>query len=676
MVSTYNIASTSERMRPEVTALFRELADRSPEEREEYYTREGVAEALREEIESLLQYDRPDDSLRGYVDSAQREFVDQTVSNTREATARHAPRRASSLLPDLIGRFAVTKLIGRGGMGEVYLARDPIIDRMVAIKVIGSGLEDDSGRHRLMREARAAGRLHHSNIVSVFEAGEFENRFFIAMEFVPGETLGSIIRRRAAVTLRRRIEMMESACAGLAHAHRAGVVHLDIKPDNLMLDETGVVKVLDFGISRVMQSETRATAHGAGTLRYMSPEQIQGTPLDHRSDVFSLGCSLFELVTYAPAFSGSTQEIVTKIAIGPVPSPLDVSPELDPRLDQIIRRAMALEPSKRYDDLEEMRAELAQVRAGIDPASDVANVSPLSPGVSSARGSDGAASVTPSTAPGGRSWTSRAAIAVGALVIVVAAALALVYRDAGISTPGGRAAPPSTASPAATSTEPTVAVEKPAPAQPRDDVGRQSGRGDQTKVQDQSGKKSVDPAPPNSVTAAPERTAPPVEPRGGAAGDLPANAGNAPPPPVVNETPPTPTPPAAAAATTAPAPPTPTPSPPEAPTDSAAIMKILRGYDAAYQSREVAEVLKVFPSLGSEQVEQLRRTFAGMTSYEMETRVTRVDVKNDTATVQARVARRMTPRIGDRKPVVRDDDTEFQLRRSGGEWVIVSVRAR
>ena len=119
------------RMRPEVTALFRELADRSPEERQEYYTREGVAEALREEVESLLQYDRQDDSLRGYVDSAQRDFVDQTVARTRDATVDRTPRRASTLLPDLIGRFAVTKLIGRGGMGEVYLARDPIIDRMM-----------------------------------------------------------------------------------------------------------------------------------------------------------------------------------------------------------------------------------------------------------------------------------------------------------------------------------------------------------------------------------------------------------------------------------------------------------------------------------------------------------------------------------------------------------------
>ncbi|HKE85123.1 MAG TPA: protein kinase [Vicinamibacterales bacterium] len=656
-------------MRPEVTALFRELADRSPEEREEYYVREGVAEALREEIESLLRYDKADDSIRGYVDSAQREFVDETVSHTREATVRPAPRRGRSALPDLIGRFAITKLLGRGGMGEVYLARDPIIDRMVAIKVIGSGLEDDAGRHRLLREARAAGRLHHSNIVSVFEAGEYENRLFIAMEYVPGETLGSMIRRRAAVTLRRRLEMIESACAGLAHAHRAGVVHLDIKPDNLMLEETGVVKVLDFGISRMLQSETRATGQGAGTLRYMSPEQVQGAPLDHRSDVFSLGCSLFELVTYAPAFSGSTQEIVTQIAVGPVPSLLSVAPELDPRLDQIIRRAMALEPTKRYDDLEVMRAELAQVRAGIDPASDVANASLLA--------SDGGAIITPSqrTSRRGSVWRSRAAIAVGVLVMLVAATLVLVYRDGRVSTDDRSAATPATTSPAPTINEPPIVVEKPAPAPPQDDTARQSARGDRAAIPERPGKNSADAAPPNAVTTSPDRSRAPVEPRAGAAGDLSTTTPNA-PPPVVNETPPTPTPPAAAAPPAPAAAATPIAPALEMAPDSAAIMKILSGYDAAYQSLDVGAVLKVFPSLGSGQVEQLRRTFAGVTAYEMKTRVKRVDVKNDTATVLATVSRRMTPRVGDRRPIANEFDTEFQLRRSGGEWIIVSVRAR
>src|ERR1051325_6046059 len=364
-MTRYNTASVG-RMRPNVTALVREVADRAPAEREDYYVREQVPEELRAEVESLLQYDAAEDSLRGYISSAERRLIDASSSS-----AAGEPLRSSRGAPDTIGRFTVTRLLGRGGMGEVYLARDPLIDRAVAIKLIGGEREGDVARPRLVREARAPGRLHHPNIVTVFEAGEHHGRSYIAMEYVAGETVGSIIRRRAPLSLRQRLGMTEGACAGLAHAHREGVVHLDIKPDNLMLDAAGIVKVLDFGISRVLQSETLVTMHGAGTLRYMSPEQIQGKTLDQRSDVFSLGCALFELISYAPAFSGSTKEIVTQIAGGPVPSLLDVSPDIDPRLDDIIARVMAIDPAERYDDLDEMRADVAAVRAGIDPASDL-----------------------------------------------------------------------------------------------------------------------------------------------------------------------------------------------------------------------------------------------------------------------------------------------------------------
>src|SRR6185436_4470885 len=122
----------------------------------------------------------------------------------------------------------------------------------------------------------AAGRLRHPNIVTIFDAGQHEGTPYIAMEYVPGETLRSVIKRRAELPLPRRLELIEGACAGLAHAHRAGVVHLDVKPDNLMLDDSGIVKVLDFGIARVVRSETLVTNHNVGTLRYMSPEQVSG----------------------------------------------------------------------------------------------------------------------------------------------------------------------------------------------------------------------------------------------------------------------------------------------------------------------------------------------------------------------------------------------------------------
>ena len=730
-------------MRPEVTALFREVADRSLEERHEYYAREHVPDALRAEVESLLQFDAPSsDSFRGYIESAHRLIGSAAESQTHQ----EAVRPSGAGVPDRIGRFEVMKLLGRGGMGEVYLARDPVIDRMVAIKLIGSGLDVDRERRRLLREARAAGRLHHPNIVTVFEAGEFEDRSFIAMEYVQGETLGRLIRHRADLTLRRRIEMIEGACAGLAHAHRTGVIHLDIKPDNLMLADSGIVKVLDFGISRVVQSQA-ATAPGAGTLRYMSPEQVQGRPLDHRSDIFSLGCSLFELVSYTPAFTGSTKEIVTHIAAGPVPSVLDLSPDFDRRLDHIIRRSMALEPSKRYDNLEEMREDLAQVRGSIDPAHDVVVVAPAPIPDDFETGA-----ATHAVVPRRPWWRSRGAIASGAAALLLVGGATFSLWNARIADNGGREdaaeVTPAASAPAPTPSTPSSAISngEPTPVAPsvtvapQDEVWRRLARGDRAGVLESLGKNSADAALTNAVvdtlrasvmksreSAAASPTARSAESyRAGEehlaranrmvssgrpletmrelwqAADAYAQSLSAPPAQVAAapESPP-PTPAAAPpVANTAPAPaetaeprsttaaptapsatvparpiPTPPPSVEEAPSDSQAIANTLRRYDAAYESLDVSAVLRVFPSLGRDDVTTLRRTFEGLNSYEMDTRVMHIDVKDGAATVLARVARRMSTRVGG-NTVVNDVETEFRLQRSGNDWIIVGVRAR
>ena len=153
-------------------------------------------------------------------------------------------------LPEVIGKYTIERFIESGGMGDVYLARDPSLDRLVAIKFLREGFDNEEMRERFEREARAAGRLSHPNIVTIYEFGEFDGRPFIAMEFVRGEPLAELIRRREPMPLVRKLEMMEGLCAGLAHAHRAGIVHRDIKPANLMVDLEGGVKVLDFGIVR------------------------------------------------------------------------------------------------------------------------------------------------------------------------------------------------------------------------------------------------------------------------------------------------------------------------------------------------------------------------------------------------------------------------------------------
>src|SRR6185503_19370417 len=206
----------------------------------------------------------------------------------------------------------------------------------------------------LVEEARAAGRLRHPNIVTIFDAGEHQGNPYIAMEYVVGDSLRSLIERRAPFSQGTKLLLMEGACAGLAHAHRENVVHFDVKPDNLMVDGRVGIKVLDFGVARVLKSEVLVTQHVAGTLSYMSPEQLTGKPLDRRSDVFSLGCSLFEFITYEPAYIGTAHEIITRITAGPVPRLSDVLPWVHPTLDALISKTMALDPAERFDDLDEL----------------------------------------------------------------------------------------------------------------------------------------------------------------------------------------------------------------------------------------------------------------------------------------------------------------------------------
>ena len=174
----------------------------------------------------------------------------------------------------VIGRYEIQRPIGAGGMGVLWLARDPIIDRRVAIKLMREGLESATARERFLREARSAGRLHHPNIVTIFDVGEHEGQPFIAMQFIEGETLADVVNRRATLSLVRKLRWMEDLCAGLQYAHRAGIVHRDIKPANVMVDEEGTARILDFGIARLDttgltpgRDHRHAELHGARTER-------------------------------------------------------------------------------------------------------------------------------------------------------------------------------------------------------------------------------------------------------------------------------------------------------------------------------------------------------------------------------------------------------------------------
>jgi serine/threonine-protein kinase len=278
-------------------------------------------------------------------------------------------------LPPQIAKYHIVRRLGHGGMGAVYLGRDPDLDRPVAIKVLREPMADDELLQRFLREARATANLRHENLITIYEVGSHDQQPFIAMEYVDGTTLGELIKRRQALPLVQKLSYLEQICAGLHHAHRVGIVHRDIKPANLMVDGHGVVRILDFGIARVANSGMTSDGALIGTLNYMSPEQMLGRPVDFRSDIFSLGAVAYELLSYHQAFPGSLDDGLLQRLPQNQPAPLaSVCPGLPPELEAIVLRALAKAPLERFTDLDEMRTALRHVRANVDPRLEVETI--------------------------------------------------------------------------------------------------------------------------------------------------------------------------------------------------------------------------------------------------------------------------------------------------------------
>ena len=274
-------------------------------------------------------------------------------------------------IPATIGRYQVIRPILQGGMGIVCLARDPAIGRAIAIKLLRESLDSPELRARFQREARSAGQLKHPGIVTIYELGEDGGRPFIAMEYIEGQTLDQLARERP-LPLARKLELMEALCDGLHYAHQAGVVHRDIKPGNIMVDRTGALKILDFGIARLGESEMTQTGDVLGTLHYMAPEQMDGVAVDHRADIFAVGAVLYELLTSRRAFQGDRQSAVIKNILYGEPEPLErLSPDLDPRLSAIVARCLAKAPADRYPDMAELQRDLAAVRRRLGASATV-----------------------------------------------------------------------------------------------------------------------------------------------------------------------------------------------------------------------------------------------------------------------------------------------------------------
>jgi eukaryotic-like serine/threonine-protein kinase len=355
-------SSGSDRWR-RLEALFYAALELTPEARAEFLDKNCDGDtALRKEVETLLESaEKPMDFLeKPVLEAAQRMMGDPSPASIAPGTQ--------------LTHYEIISMIGAGGMGEVYLAEDKRLRRKVALKMLAPELTcDERGLRRFEHEARAASALNHPNILTIHEFGQADGLHFIASEFIEGETLRQrLVNGR--LELSTAVEIAIQIASALAAAHACGIVHRDIKPENVIVRTDGIVKVLDFGIAKLTErrvGETirrRATTVGAstsepgmvlGTAKYMSPEQARGVEVDARSDIFSLGAVIYELVTGRSAFDGDTaSDIIAEILKVEPPSPVEFAPEVPHELERIITKAMRKDRENRYQTVKDLLIDL------------------------------------------------------------------------------------------------------------------------------------------------------------------------------------------------------------------------------------------------------------------------------------------------------------------------------
>jgi eukaryotic-like serine/threonine-protein kinase len=355
-------------------------------------------------------------------------------------------------------RYEIEAPLGRGGMAQVFRGSDRMLGRTVAVKVLDRRFKDDAKFvTRFRREAQAAAGINHPNVVSVFDTGSEDGLHYIVMEYVDGDTLADILAREGPIPSHRAVAIADAVAQALEAAHRKGMVHRDVKPGNIMVDRTGAVKVVDFGIARAAADDTLTqTGTVLGTAAYLSPEQARGETVDPRSDVYSLGCVLYEMLTGRPPFTADSAVAVAyrHVQDDPVP-PSSRNPDVSPELEAVVMTALAKDPAARYPSGGAMREALSAAATGEMPTAAVAATEPLQGGDTAVMPPPETAPAPPTSPKGASSWIPW--VVIGAMLVALAILIFAALTDEPAQRAGTQGGPPpAEESPSPTAEEPTA----------------------------------------------------------------------------------------------------------------------------------------------------------------------------------------------------------------------------
>jgi serine/threonine-protein kinase len=601
-------------------------------------------------------------------------------------------------IPD-IGKYHILELVGEGAMGVVYKAKDSVLDRTVAVKVMNDAIaRHEELRKRFLREAQAAASLQHPNVVSIYDLGEVDGHLYIAMEFVQGADLETLIQTGEPLSLQEKLDIVIDVLSGLTFAHKRGIVHRDIKPANIRIAEDGRAKLMDFGVAHLASSNLTSTGASLGTPVYMSPEQITGGKATPSTDVFAVGAVLYELLTGVKPFDAPTLQGLFYKILTDKPKPVrELMPGLPSALDHIVEKAMAKDVPQRYQSALDMANDLSGVRAMLSGPSLPTSVS-LSVTVEHA--------IRKSKQHARMRLLRRELIAGGVLAAAVLVAVLWAQRskDAPATAATASASPiPASADSAAGPTTLSGAPGTPAPTPAAAMAGIDSVVERPAAVTPQRPERTTPPRPERPAAServaqrtntTPPRTTPPArattprqpqsEPASRAAAPSVAPSPTttvATAPPVTTSQPtisqptvqqgiaaprPVPvSPPSTQAAAET------TPPPPSAPTPGD-VAPVIESYARAIESRDVSAIRRVYPGLTSDQQRGFEQFFQSARKIDVTFRVTSVEGTASTADVRVSGRYEYESSSGriERQPV----SFAATLRREGAGWRMVGLR--